>query len=277
MTQPEGNSMGEKTEGARALADFFADLRFGASPTLPGSDAEDPHTRLLAAAQFAGFDSVSYFLFQAAPYGGIPGFHWSSAGPAWCARYADAHHHSGDPRLIHTQRRLFPLVWDEEAACLAQHSSRVLAEAAEFGMCSGVAISMIDARFGRAVVCWDSPTAKPDALRLATIHHSLGDMVLVTADFLELVVGRLPAPQPRPATPMLTRRERECLTLAANGMTSGDIGFKLGISTRTANFHFANIAAKLAVLNRGEAIACAISHGLIPNRDLQARTPSPRA
>jgi DNA-binding CsgD family transcriptional regulator len=62
--------------------------------------------------------------------------------------------------------------------------------------------------------------------------------------------------------PCLTERESECLALAANGMTSGDISVKLGISERTANFHFGNIISKLQVLNRGEAIARAVALGL---------------
>ena len=46
-------------------------------------------------------------------------------------------------------------------------------------------------------------------------------------------------------------------------MTSKDIGLKLGITQRTANFHFANLISKLGVLNRQEAIATALVHKLI--------------
>jgi DNA-binding NarL/FixJ family response regulator len=46
-------------------------------------------------------------------------------------------------------------------------------------------------------------------------------------------------------------------------MTSKDIGLKLGITQRTANFHFANIISKLGVLNRQEAIATAVAQGII--------------
>ena len=46
-------------------------------------------------------------------------------------------------------------------------------------------------------------------------------------------------------------------------MTSKDIGLKLGIKQRTANFHFANIISKLGALNRHEAIATAVAQGII--------------
>jgi DNA-binding CsgD family transcriptional regulator len=51
--------------------------------------------------------------------------------------------------------------------------------------------------------------------------------------------------------------------MAAHGMTSADIGIKLGIAERTANFHFSNILSKLDALNRHEAIAKGMNLGLI--------------
>ena len=46
-------------------------------------------------------------------------------------------------------------------------------------------------------------------------------------------------------------------------MTSFDIGLKLAITERTVNFHFSNIISKMGVLNRLEAIAMGVAHGLI--------------
>jgi DNA-binding CsgD family transcriptional regulator len=65
------------------------------------------------------------------------------------------------------------------------------------------------------------------------------------------------------ATMTLTERERLCLSLSAKGQTSADIGLKLGISTRTVNFHFSNIFRKLGALNRQEAIAKAVRANLL--------------
>jgi len=61
----------------------------------------------------------------------------------------------------------------------------------------------------------------------------------------------------------MSARERQCLQMAAHGMTSAEIGFKLGISERTVTFHFANIVSKLGVLNRHEAIAKGIAQGVV--------------
>jgi DNA-binding CsgD family transcriptional regulator len=61
----------------------------------------------------------------------------------------------------------------------------------------------------------------------------------------------------------LTDKELACLALSANGQTSADIGMKLGIKTRTVNFHFAKILRKLNATNRQEAIAKAVSANLL--------------
>jgi len=60
----------------------------------------------------------------------------------------------------------------------------------------------------------------------------------------------------------LVRPEREA-ALAARGLTTEDIGYKLGICTRTVQFHFDSIRSKLAVANRQEAVARAIQDGQI--------------
>ncbi len=46
-------------------------------------------------------------------------------------------------------------------------------------------------------------------------------------------------------------------------MVGPEIGHKLEITERTVNFHFSNIISKLGVLNRHEAIAMGVAHGLI--------------
>jgi DNA-binding CsgD family transcriptional regulator len=69
-------------------------------------------------------------------------------------------------------------------------------------------------------------------------------------------------PPPQQGHP-LSEREISCLQYAAHGMTSVDIGLKLGIAARTANFHFTNLICKLGALNRHEAIATAVARGII--------------
>jgi DNA-binding CsgD family transcriptional regulator len=135
--------------------------------------------------------------------------------------------------------------------------------ATRFGVGCGVALSICDSRMGLAIMSWEHVQPLLNADRRSAIAHALGTLTTVSALLLESVWSR-PHLHRRSASdhPMLTARESECLAFVANGMTSGDIGTKLGISQRTANFHVGNVIAKLGALNRGEAIARAIALGL---------------
>ncbi|WP_348647728.1 AAA family ATPase [Ornithinimicrobium sp. F0845] len=63
--------------------------------------------------------------------------------------------------------------------------------------------------------------------------------------------------------PDLTPREREVLTLVAQGRTNGQIGKQLFISTKTVSVHVSNILAKLGATGRTEAAALARARGLL--------------
>jgi LuxR family transcriptional regulator len=68
---------------------------------------------------------------------------------------------------------------------------------------------------------------------------------------------------PRMAGAPLSKRERECLALAANGLTTYDIALKLEIRARTVQFHFDSIRSKLGAANRQEAVAIGVQGGIV--------------
>ena len=81
--------------------------------------------------------------------------------------------------------------------------------------------------------------------------------------------GAAPAPAPS-AQPQrldsgqrLTAREAEILELIAKGLTNGEAGRVLGISSTTIRTHLEHIYAKLEVTNRVEAVTEGIRKGLI--------------
>jgi len=61
----------------------------------------------------------------------------------------------------------------------------------------------------------------------------------------------------------LTDREREVLSLLAQGLSTQDIAQALSISPSTARNHIQNILHKLGVHSRLEAVAYAYEHGLV--------------
>ena len=62
--------------------------------------------------------------------------------------------------------------------------------------------------------------------------------------------------------PELTAREREILTLIAQGSTNADIATKLTLSVKTVRNHVSNIFSKLQVADRVQAAIRAREAGL---------------
>jgi DNA-binding NarL/FixJ family response regulator len=63
--------------------------------------------------------------------------------------------------------------------------------------------------------------------------------------------------------PILTRREKEVLSLIATGLTNNEIGEKLFISTTTVDTHRKNLLTKFAVKNTATLIRMAARYQLI--------------
>lgn len=61
----------------------------------------------------------------------------------------------------------------------------------------------------------------------------------------------------------LTKREKEIISWVKEGKSSWEISEILKISEVTVNFHAANVMRKLNALNRAQAVAVALQHGII--------------
>ena len=68
---------------------------------------------------------------------------------------------------------------------------------------------------------------------------------------------------PSPAAKNLTKREREILTLVAEGMSNREIAEKLVLSPETVKSHVAAILEKLNVSDRTQAAIYAVRNGLV--------------
>ena len=62
----------------------------------------------------------------------------------------------------------------------------------------------------------------------------------------------------------LTRREREVLSLLAEGLTNQGIASRLNVSLNTVASHLKNVYPKLHVSSRAQAAAYAVTHGIFP-------------
>jgi DNA-binding NarL/FixJ family response regulator len=66
-----------------------------------------------------------------------------------------------------------------------------------------------------------------------------------------------------PQLPLITRREKEILTLIAEGYTNPEIAEKLFVSSSTVDSHRKNLLAKLNVKNTASLVKFAMDHHLI--------------
>jgi DNA-binding NarL/FixJ family response regulator len=104
-----------------------------------------------------------------------------------------------------------------------------------------------------------SPSEFLDALKRA----AEGEVVLVgpREEWIASIADGLE--RHKEAQAMLTQREREVLTIAAEGVTAREIGERLGLRERTITTHLGRIYGKLGVNSRTAAVTTAARSGLV--------------
>ena len=213
-----------------------------------------------------GFESFMYAMTtDPRPHHDSRSYVWTTLPREWIEEYDKNSYVEVDPRITLTWGRTTPLICDASTVGGDVKVRHFLDHAAKYGIRSGVAVAFSDPTHARFGVAFNSPMSPVDNLRKQAIVDCLGSLMVLTAGFHDLFMAQVVTrglPPSQLGAP-LSPRECQCLQMAAHGMTSSDIGVKLGITERTANFHFSNLISKLGVLNRHEAIAKALTNGLI--------------
>ena len=213
-----------------------------------------------------GFGSFVFGMTTAQQLNKESQFYFCTSAPAqWVAEYDARSYAEVDPRVAHSWVSLIPLIWDRRIGNGHPEIERFLEDAARYGIGSGVTVALRDDYHARIMLSLNHPERDITAEMSKAWSGRLGDVLLlavyVHAIFLSSIISKGIPPLQRGTA--LSPREVQCLQMAAHGLTSADIGIKLGLAERTVNFHFCNIISKLAVANRGEAIALAISRKFI--------------
>lgn len=185
---------------------------------------------------------------------------------AWVTRYDQRAYVECDPRVLAVFDSSMPLVWDQASERgRSARTDEFLDDAVAHGVGSGVSFAVYTPLPCRNLVSLSSAAPILHKERRDEIHRALGDIVLFGQYFHELFIKGIIEKGLAPATVgvALSSRERQCLELASQGLTSVEIGNRLGISDRTVNFHFSNMISKLGVHNRQEAIAKGARLGLL--------------
>lgn len=228
------------------------------------AQALSPEPAILALLRHYPFDSLSYFTTR--NVGGIVqgDLVWTTLPARFVGRYRRESFAAVDPRLARTGS-IGPVLWDAGEPTDNVPRARFFAAAAEAGVRSGVAIALTDGALNQVTVTFDGAESPIDAARRQRLVASAGELTLIAIALHESVLKwRIAGTGGPPAlAPALTLRERDCLELAARGLTSADIGSRLCVAERTVNFHFSNIKSKLGAMNRPEAIARGIAMGIV--------------
>ncbi|MEV4314098.1 response regulator transcription factor [Actinocrispum sp. NPDC049592] len=103
-------------------------------------------------------------------------------------------------------------------------------------------------------------SAEPADIVRAILAVAAGEAIFSPV-VAQALVPRIGMPQVEPF-PGLTAREREVLSLVADGLSNARIAHRLGRSPKTISNHISAIFAKLHVASRGEAVRRARAAGL---------------
>ena len=96
----------------------------------------------------------------------------------------------------------------------------------------------------------------------ALLANVAGIRIVGTEAPAELVLSMAGAELGALAQP-LTGREREVVSLLAEGLSNKEIAIRLGIAPDTAKFHVARVIDKLDAIGRTDAVAHAVRLGVI--------------
>jgi DNA-binding CsgD family transcriptional regulator len=215
------------------------------------------------AIQRLGFEVFTYASFNRSADGLGPKFAvWKTTPLSWTERYIERDYAAIDPVARTALRSSTPECWNPDRFAHERTLGEFFDDGGYFGLRSGVCmcIPSPDVRsihffnvMSSAKLVGDvqAKSGMADLWALGAYGHRLLRDAGIWPDETQSQAGGL------------TRRARECLTLAARGATSKEIARKLSISMRTVNAHLEQAIVRLGAKNRQEAVAKALTSGII--------------
>jgi DNA-binding CsgD family transcriptional regulator len=170
-----------------------------------------------------------------------------------------------DPRVQHILESTLPLIWDQASTRgKTPRLDEFLDDAAKYGARSGVAFKVDDAHHSTVMMAFNSHLPIFDEVRRVALRQMLPFIrdfamhfhELFIRTFLATTTSRLQGVKP-------SARELTCLQLAAQGLSRQEISERMQVGARTVQLYFDSIRAKLNANTREEAVAIALSRGLI--------------
>lgn len=219
--------------------------------------------RLVAAITPLGYDYIAYASLEGVGRWGRENL----SGPAmllnfpaaWENHYRAKGYHRVDPVFQYAYVAGRPFFWAElpRVLILSAEQRALLDEAQAAGLMDGACVPIYGPKGSVALVSFAARKPNPKA------GSYLGHLNALANQF-HLAYSRLaPVEAHAEPSPIITRRERECLQWIARGKSSADIAVILGISENTVNFHIKKLLSKLDVHSRTVAVLRAQHLGLL--------------
>lgn len=175
---------------------------------------------------------------------------------AWARTFCQRRFHRIDPVFQQAERARLPFYWDTALRVgLTSDQREILVQASEFGIAHGytVPLRLPEAQFAYPASC----SLVPDAPSLATpVHYCVQLLAYRLYQAASRIVGER---QAVPCATPLSKRERQCLELVAQGKSDWVAGKLLGISERTVHNHIERAKRRFKVATRVQAIVLALA------------------
>jgi DNA-binding CsgD family transcriptional regulator len=232
------------------------------APLLRAADAAQLAAATGQAMRSLGFDTFTYGAAIRLKAEWEPWYaSWTTLPVEWIRRYHEMNYIDTDPRIIAGFGSPTPLIWDRSTLGGTPESEAFLADAARFGLRSGIVFHIPGPDAEHHMAAFNSARSDCD-----WIDDSIAGQAFLFAShfhrwFRDAMVGGRFEPGGRGQP--LSVRERECLAYVARGLTNADIAKAMGITERTVGFHVSHLLVKLEAANRTEAVARALRERLL--------------
>jgi DNA-binding CsgD family transcriptional regulator len=189
---------------------------------------------------------------------------------AYQIRYRQERYYRQDPVVSHCIANLSPLLVGRDAVCswpdkgwsLTPIQRRIINEAAECGMKTGVVIPLRS--LGCHPIAGMSLSSAMSLKEFQRIVAECGTVAQLAALYAHTRIQmQLQPREEEEKVVALTDRERECLLWASHGLSSKQTANRLCVSSRTVEFHVANAMKKLEAASRVQAVTRAVTLGLM--------------
>lgn len=189
----------------------------------------------------------------------------------WVRHYSEQKLYRIDPVLQYAERSQAPFFWESvfAAQTVTEAQKKLLAEAATFGLVHGytvpIDVSWIPGSLRASCsVVPDSDAVEPSSYLTVQVM-ALYLYACVSSAQARGSIGRLTTPTE------LTPRERQCLTLAAQGKDDWSIGRVLSLSQHTVHSHIERVKQRYQVSTRVQAVVQGVMTGQISLGDVGQR------